>query len=94
MVHNVSQCQNTLVYGRANTFLLSVNDPILQVALRVTEDDGPGQGDMSLLRTLVVNQTVLKRETITSGDKNKNEREKKDPIININDKKEASVKSG
>ena len=47
-------------YGRNNTFLLSVTDDLLQIALRVTEDDGPLQGDMHLLRVLIKEQTIIK----------------------------------
>ena len=67
-VHNVSQCEKTLKYGRTNTFMLWVTDPMIQVALRMTEDDGPGAGDMTLLRTLVVNQAVLMRDPPQSQD--------------------------
>ena len=55
VTHNVRQCHLTLVYGRKNTFLLSVTEAILQVALRLCEEDGPGQGDLSLLRVLIIN---------------------------------------
>ena len=58
--HNVKQVKKTLVYGRENTFLLSVTDNLLQIALRMTEDDGPHKGDYAVLRTLITNATVVK----------------------------------
>ena len=58
--HNVNQTFITLTYGRSNTFLLSVTDDLLQIALRVTEDDGPLQGDMQLLRVMIEESTVIK----------------------------------
>jgi len=58
--HNVSQVKRILVYGRENTFLLSVTDSLLQIALRLTEDDGPLRGDHSILRVLICNATVIK----------------------------------
>lgn len=57
---NVEQTRITLVYGRNNTFLLSLTDNVLQIALKITEDDGPVGGDLSLLRVLVENATVVK----------------------------------
>ena len=57
---NVDQVKKTLVYGRKNTFLLSVTDDLLQIALRLTEDDGPLRGDFNILRVLITNATVVK----------------------------------
>ena len=57
---NVEQTKRTLVYGRKNTFILSVTDDLLQIALRMTEDDGPAKGDLQLLRVLIENATVVK----------------------------------
>ena len=59
-VHNVEQVKKILVYGRENTFLLSVTDNLLQIALRLTEDDGPLRGDFDILRVLITNATVVK----------------------------------
>ena len=63
---NVKQCQRTLVYGRKNTFIIGIPEYFLQVALRLTEQDGPGNGDMSLLRVLVQHKTIVKRKVETS----------------------------
>ncbi len=40
--------------------MLQVNNLWIQVALRVTEDDGITRGDRTLLRVLLQNQVVLK----------------------------------
>lgn len=50
---NTSLVEKTLQFGRENTMLLQVTDEWIQVALRVTEEDGPGQGDRTLLRILL-----------------------------------------
>ena len=57
---DVDQTQQTLIYGRNNTFLLSVTKDQLQIALRMTEEDGPAGGDLQLLRVLIEKQTVVK----------------------------------
>ena len=57
---DVEQARRTLVYGRKNTFLLFVTDDLLQIALRITEDDGPAKGEMRLLKVLIENGTVVK----------------------------------
>lgn len=41
--------------------LLQLNYEWVQVALRVSENDGPNKGDLSLLKTLVSNDIVYKR---------------------------------
>ena len=55
IAYDVNMCEKTLIYGRNNTFLLSVTDNLLQIVLRVTESDGPGAGDLTLLRVMILN---------------------------------------
>ena len=54
--------------------MLSVTDDLLQIALRVTEDDGPLNGDMQLLRVMIgmdQDSTIIKpsssREELQPG---------------------------
>jgi len=42
-----------LRWARQNTLTLHINDGWIQVALRVTDMDGPGKGDRTLLATLL-----------------------------------------
>ena len=57
--------------------MLSVTDDLLQIALRVTEDDGPLNGDMQLLRVMIgkdQDSTIIKpssrREELQPGLRN------------------------
>ena len=50
----------TLSWARSNTLTLQVNDQWLQIALRVTDRDGPGKGNRGLLRLLIRNQVIIK----------------------------------
>jgi len=40
--------------------MLQINDDWIQVALRVSDEDGPGQGDRTLLKNLLRHQVVIK----------------------------------
>ena len=40
--------------------ILQVTDEWIQVALRVTEEDGPGKGDRNLLKILLTSRVMLK----------------------------------
>lgn len=49
-----------LTFARANTFLLALNTYWIQVALRVSEPDGPSSANFALLETLMKHETVYK----------------------------------
>ena len=75
----MEQVEKTLMWARANTLLLQVNDTWIQIALRVTDTDGPGKGDRSLLGVLVRQEVVIKGASFdpiqySSGSHNKNKR--------------------
>ena len=72
--------EKTLIYGRQNTFLLSVTDNLLQIALRLTENDGPIANDYTILRVMILNQTVVKATQKTAASKGK---EYKNNVTNL-----------
>ena len=49
-----------LTFARSNTFLLHLNHYWMQVALRVSEPDGPAADDFALLKALLKHETVYK----------------------------------
>ena len=49
-----------MIFARANTFLLQLDNEWLQVAIRVTEEDGPCKGNQKLLQILLKHQVVIK----------------------------------
>ena len=75
---NVDCVEKTLKFGRDNTMLLQVTDEWIQVALKVTEEDGPGAGDRTLLRVLIGMQAMIK----PLDKKKKSESEEKSPREN------------
>ena len=56
-----------MTWARKNTLILQINDEWIQVALRVTDEDGPGQGDRTLLKNLLKHQIVIKPREIDPG---------------------------
>ena len=54
------EAETILIFARRNTLLLFVTDEWIQIALRVTDPDGPGKGDRSLIRVLLHHQVVIK----------------------------------
>ena len=59
---DVEQTHKTLIYGRENTFLLRLTKKMLQIAIDLTAEGNPLEGDLQLLRVLIEGNTVLKPE--------------------------------
>ena len=59
---DVDQTNRTLIYGRENTFLLRLTKKMLQIAIDLTAEGNPLEGDLKLLRVLIEGNTVLKPE--------------------------------
>ena len=59
---DVDQTNRTLIYGRENTFLLRLTKKMLQIAIDLTAEGNPLEGDHQLLRVLIEGNTVLKPE--------------------------------
>ncbi len=53
LVCNPVQVDTVLTWARQNTLILHINDEWIQVALRITDEDGPAKGDRTLLATLL-----------------------------------------
>ena len=62
---NNELCQTVLIYGRLNTFLLSIHNEVVEKALVHFEPGGMQEGDVTLLRILITHFTVLKNCSTT-----------------------------